>query len=366
MKPFLLSLAVSICVILAALGVYRNLSVRKPDVRSRIEHASELSEEGLAEKAIEELDAVISVQPNNGLAWFHRGKANFFLERYQAALADFSKSAELGYPEHPARLWLGVTCGRKLGDWARQEKEASIVLGEDPIDGDALGVRAEALLELGHPVQARKDVDAAVRILPDEAFDRQLQARVYYALKDYAGARTAAFNAIELAGHPLPEASEIAAMCDRQEGRYSAARETLDRAIKEMPNRPILYLLRGQVLLKLGDIGGGVADYERFVNSSDHHERNWAGDAVSASRVMYRHGRFRQALFILDRVEAVSPGHVPLYELRARVRYELGDAKGAVADAEKVKALNPSLYSPALRSLAGRAGRRAGKPAAQK
>ncbi len=366
MKRFLLSLSVSLCVILAALAVYRALPARTPDIRERIDHARELYEEGNANKAIEELDAVIAAQPSNGLAWFHRGKAYFFLERYQEAIADFSKSAELGYPEHPARLWLGVTCGRKLGDWARQEKEASVVLAEDPIDGDALGVRAEALLELGRPAPARKDVDAAVAILPDEAFDRQLQARVYYALKDYAGARQAAFKAIELAGQPLPEASEIAAMCDRHEGFYSRARETLDRAIKETPARPILYLLRGQVLLSMGNIGGGVADYERFVNASNPKEKSWAGDAVGAARVMYRHGRFRQALLVLDRVEAVSPGHIPLYELRARVRYELGDTKGALADAKKVKELNPSLYSPALRSLADKAGRRAVKAAVKK
>lgn len=354
MKRFALSLLISLCVLLLAAGAYKALSPRRPDLSAAIDHARELYEDGRGDQALEALDKVLAVQPANGLAWFHRGKANFFLERYKAAIEDFDRSVKLGYPEHPARLWLGVTCGRKMGDWARQEKEASSVLAEDPIDGDALGVRAEARLEAGRPAEARPDVDAAVGLLPEEAFGRQLQARVYYALKDYAGARAAAYKAMELAGHPLPEASEIAALCDKRAGRYLPARETLNKAIKEMPRRSLLYLLRGQVLLKLNDVGGAIADYERFVNASDPRDKTWARDAVNASRVMYRYGRFKQALFILDRVETVRPDYAPLYELRARVRYELGDSAGSLSDAEEVRTLDHSLYSPALRALSGK------------
>lgn len=366
MKRFALSLLISLSALLLALGVYTTLSSRRPDFSAAIDHARELYEDGRGDQALEALDKILAAQPANGLAWFHRGKANFFLERYKAATEDFDRSVKLGYPEHPARLWLGVTCGRKMGDWARQEKEASAVLAEDPIDGDALSVRAEARLERGRAAEARPDVDAAVGLLPDEAFGRQLQARVYYALKDYRGARDAAFKAIQLAGHPMPEASEIAALCDKQEGRYLLARETLDKAIKEMPKRSLLYLLRGQVLLKMNDVGGAVADYERFVNASDPQDKTWARDAVNASRVMYRYGRFKQALFILDRVETARPDYVPLYELRARVRYELGDFPGSLSDAEQVRTADRSLYSPALRALSDKMKKRGRTAAAKK
>ncbi len=89
---------------------------------------------------------------------------------YQEALARFPD--KISVQKDLARIWFA------LRDWGRASSAIALVLQKDPRDGDFLLLRAETLIEQGHPAQAQASLDAFALGEPDHPRYLYLRARI--------------------------------------------------------------------------------------------------------------------------------------------------------------------------------------------
>ena len=166
---------------------------------------------GEYQSAIDVLTAAIALEPNNALAYYHRGIAYQRLKAYPQALSDFTVVIDKGAPIDFAYLNRGAV-RTKLGLMLEAESDFDAALkmeptrpdtyfnrallflktnrgqqaidditkgiGFNPKDAKAYFLRASALETFHRHSEARHDLDEALRLDPDLAPARELLKRL--------------------------------------------------------------------------------------------------------------------------------------------------------------------------------------------
>ena len=137
------------------------------------------------------------------------------------------------------------------------------------------------------------------------------------------------------------------AMGDRKAGRREAAVADLGRALKENPQLVDALIARGSLLAELGHPQPAGADFEEAVRLAPMDPRPY----VKRALLRINEGSFAAARPDLERSLKLAQGETRFEALNARgwVKANLGDAAGALVDADAALALNPP---PAMKALA--------------
>ena len=97
------------------------------------------------------------------------------------------------------------------------------------------------------------------------------------------------------------------------------------------------YLLRGGLLMKLGDLDGAGADASLLVGKVPDSE-----DAqLLSARVTAARGQRQEAIEMYNKVIDLNPSCVEAFRQRGTIRLALGDKDGAEADMRQVLELSP-------------------------
>ena len=100
------------------------------------------------------------------------------------------------------------------------------------------------------------------------------------------------------------------------------------------------YLLRGETLLKMGDLNGAGEDADWLMN----HSRAENEDVLMLkARVLHAKGENDEAIKFYDRVVDADPFSAIAYKERGAIKLEKGDKEGAEEDARKVLELTPEV-----------------------
>lgn len=115
----------------------------------------------------------------------------------------------------------------------------------------------------------------------------------------------------------------------------------LSKAISIDNNFFSAYLLRGQILLKMGDLSGVAADVDILLEKIPDNE----DVLLLAARVAKSKNKLSDALNYYNQLIDTNPFSIEGYRERGSIKYELGDKEGAEADARAALEIEPSQVS---------------------
>lgn len=165
-------------------------------------------------------------------------------------------------------------------------------------------------------------------------------ASVAYMLEDYEKEKQISQKILELnpnsaEGHFLLAQSYIG------KSNNVLAIAMLSKAIVIDNNFFSAYLLRGQLLLNIGNLSGAMADVDILLEKIPHNE----DVLLLAARVAKSKNKLSDALNYYTRLIETNPFSVEGYRERGSVKYELGDKEGAETDARAALDIEPNQVS---------------------
>ncbi len=168
----------------------------------------------------------------------------------------------------------------------------------------------------------------------------QRMAGVAYMREDYEEEQQVSHKILEInpnsvEGHYLLAQSYIG------QSNFVLAVAMLTKALSLDPNFVGAHLLRGETLLKMGDLAGATADVELLMQKMADNE-----DALLlAARVAKAKNDLKAALSYYDRLIDANPFSAIAFRERGSVKYDQGDNEGAEADAKMALEIEPERVS---------------------
>ena len=203
-----------------------------------------------------------------GFAYFEEAGVTFDQDLYAKADAAIARSLELKPNDNVTALANGAAISASHHDFVAALKQADAALAIAPYDPIALGIRVDALTQLGKFRQQMAAVRTADRRQPGVG----TTSRYSYAVElrgDLDRARsllmsaTGTTNRADLA-HLLSHAADL----DRRQGRLNAAQAKLDRALQAVPGDTDS--VAGLALLDTarGDLESAVTRWQQIVETT--------------------------------------------------------------------------------------------------
>ena len=268
-----------------------------------------------------------------GFAYFVEAGVSFDQDLYRKADAAIARSLEIKPHDNVAALANGAAISASHHDFVAALEQADAALAIAPYDPIALGIRIDALTQLGRFREQMAAVRTADRRQPGVG----TASRFSYAVElrgDLDRAReilmsaSSTTNRADLA-HLLSHAADL----DRRQGRLDAAQAKLDRALRAVPGDPDS--LAGLALLDTarGDLSSAVERWRQIVETTplpehyielgetlaalgrDQEAREAYDDSLAAVRTLEEGGAnidLELALFLADHGSAVDA--LPLAE----------------------------------------------------
>jgi tetratricopeptide (TPR) repeat protein len=203
-----------------------------------------------------------------GFAYFEEAGVTLDQDLYAKADAAIARSLELKPNDNVTALANGAAISASHHDFVAALEQADAALAIAPYDPIALGIRVDALTQLGKFRQQMAAVRTADRRQPGVG----TTSRYSYAVElrgDLDQARSLLMSATDTTNrtdlaHLLSHAADL----DRRQGRLNAAQAKLDRALEAVPGDTDS--LVGLALLDTarGDLGSAVTRWEQIVETT--------------------------------------------------------------------------------------------------
>lgn len=218
-------------------------------------------------------------------------------------------------------------------DYALKCFEGALALKDDLEVRDYM---ARALTQTGEMEKAVEQYRLLAEAEPGNVGILLQMAHVAYMMEDYGLMEETCQQALTIDKDNAQAHYFMARACIGQGNLINAVAQ-LTAAIALHEDYGDAYLLRGQTLLKMGDVKGAGDDADFL------HEH--AGDdedvLMLKARVEAAKGNKDEALLIYNKVIDLNPFVVEAYRERGQIKFENGDTAGAKADADKVLELDP-------------------------
>ena len=334
-------------------------------IKPLLERAKQAMEGGRFQDALTPLNEAARRSPGTDVIFFLRAQAHAALGNIADAKRDARKVGDLAETAQDRKRV------KELNKTIDEMESASLV--KDLLD------QAKSALENGSYRQAVQSLDQAAGLAPKTSVIYFLRAQAHMALGNVTAARRDARKVSNLAeaaqdrerarrlGEMIDEAesaSRIKDLLDQaksalENGRYRQAVQSLDQAAGLAPNVSVIYFLRAQAHMALGDVtdarrdAGRVADLAETAQDREHARNlhNMIDRAASTSAVKdlldeaksaMESQRFGQAAQILDEAARLAPDLFWVYFLRAQARMGSHDLPGAIQDVQMLDGLASS------------------------
>ena len=218
-------------------------------------------------------------------------------------------------------------------DYAVKCFQKALETKHDPEVHDYL---SRAFLQLGRTDEALRELQLLLRQEPDNVNLMLQAASVAYLGESYPELaemceRALAVDADNALAHLIYAKGELA----QDNLVQGIARLTKTIALDERLVEP--HLLRGQTLLRMGDVNGAEEDVA-WLNA---HAEPTEEVLLLGARLQHALGHDDEAVAIYAEVIDLNPFQIDAYRERGQIRFEQGDKQGAEEDMQKVLELNP-------------------------
>ena len=196
---------------------------------------------------------------------------------------------------------------------------------------------SQALLRLGELEGTLGELKLLAEAEPENKEIQKRIAQVAYMQEDYATMSLACERAMQL---DAADAQVFFLNAQAQQGQQNpvAAIAMLTKAIALEPNYADAYLMRGRMLLAMGDKEGAEQDVAWLMEHVNDHE----DILLLKARTEAALGRKDDAIATYTQVTEVNPFCIDAFRERGQLRFDAGDKKGAEADMQKVLELDPN------------------------
>ncbi len=292
------------------------------------------------DEAIADFTKAIEIKKDFYTAFYWRGLSYYIPERFEPAIADFEMTVKLRSDIALAHFYLGGA-RTNLKKWDQAETALSRAL-ELTMTAEqkswALFWRAEARSGLGRDEEALEDLDSAIAIKPD--WIKALSQRGYtlLGLKEYDRAIADYSRAIAI------DPKYAAAYYNRgiaylNKGDNDRAIEDYTQALEINPKHAAAYYNRGLAHRDKGDNDRAIEDYTRALEinpkyATAYNSRAWA---------YYKLGQFEQGLADANTSISLNPKSAYAYDTRAQIEEALGMSDEAIKDFRQALSLKPDL-----------------------
>lgn len=194
----------------------------------------------------------------------------------------------------------------------------------------------QALVRQGSVAEAIDELKAMTEKQPDDVTLYICMAHLAYMEEDYDVMLSACEKGEQIDG----ENAEVnylygRAYLGRQDVINGIAR--LTKAITLDEGFVDARLLRGRILLKMGELKGAREDVEQLLA----HTEGLEDVLLLNAQLLHAEGQDEQAIAAYDQVIEVNPFHIDAYRERGKIKFDRGDKQGAEEDLQKVLELNP-------------------------
>ncbi|MFN9718870.1 MAG: tetratricopeptide repeat protein [Planctomycetota bacterium] len=286
---------------------------------------------------IADLNAVIERDRSNSEAWLLRGMCWRSVGDAERSLMDLDMACRLR--EGDFRPWLER--GRVLLDQQRYDdaiSDLSRVTQISPANADSHFYLSQAYQYLNQSSAAEANLRRAIELNPAHHLSRLALAELNVSLGDHeeALAHLQEVNALRISGSSGDDATESLPFRIQLEkarllaatGRADVALTDLNALLEVRPGHLSALQLRADVLRRLNRRDEAVEDYSRLISTH-------AGPEVfliERARLKLADHQLEQAMVDASTVLETQPGNIDALEIRARVYAEQGLSSLAIAD----------------------------------
>lgn len=291
------------------------------EAEQRIERAQQLSESMRWEEALAELDAAISINPNNAVWHAHRGYILEELERWGDAAAAYETAVKLEPGDREVATSLGVALAR-LGRYGRALEIFAELARLYPDYEPAYCHRINIYGKLGRHEQA-EEMFYRAQELNDACphcfnfIGSSLLAR---------GETDRALFCWERVLELEPEYADVQrsiAQAYRARGELELARDYYLRDLREDPGNLDLLLELAELMIEADDVAAASAKLDQIIELDPHHiEAHF-----TLGTVRLRNHQPREALACFEEIQSIVAGEpeLPSYRFRfALALFQLG------------------------------------------
>ena len=323
-------------------GPASSASASLPDPKDRIpmldtlDAARELYARGEFAQAIAKYDQVLTSDPGNLTALFHRGNAKVEIGDFPRAAADFEAvlSQRPRSPEVLLNLGSALLGEGLLNESARIFRQ---VIDLDPDSDKAFTGLGKALALQGKPQEAAEMFRRALSFNPSS---REAQQNLAGALAG-GGKPEEAEAALRQAADEDPKDAVTAVALARvlyDSGRFDEVVSRMESALRSGVESPEVHFALGNALFRQGEIPRASEEYDRVLKMQPGHSGALFGSAL----VALKSGRTAEAFRFLERSRSADPSNLPARRNLAILYDEAGRNDEAISEYRAVLSLDPS------------------------
>ncbi len=334
----------------AAKEFRRVLALRPDDVRTRIALATTLSHSGAADEAVEMLSERLTDSAAAPRLYYAIARIEFRRRAYKEAVESYSRAIELDPNLTDAYVDQGLAL---MMDGKAAEGAERIAAGRKTVPSAWYTLRYEAAARI-----LAGQTDAALKLLEaaqaSGAALRGLEAVVpiaHLAAGDPATARTVA--AAISAASPRDDVMELVDYCDArsecpvtwipasmvllERGWLASALDAADRAVEELPDICMPYLVRAGIRLRLRDTRRALEDFRTVLSLRP----GYPAAVREAATAHVRLGEYDAAVSLLERAVETEPDNLLWVRMLGELEMRRGNDEQARLLFERVLNAEP-------------------------
>jgi tetratricopeptide (TPR) repeat protein len=275
------------------------------DTDSRGLQATLLLDKGDVQKAVTELQSVVTSAPDNFVARFNLGRAHLARGEYEQARQQFSESIRLRPDYLPARLEMARLQASR-GDYEAALKSTNEVLQWDRGSVAARLIQAASYMGLKRYGEARDALQSMLKTDPNQTDALFQLGVVALAENKYQDA----FESFRKA-YTLEPANPRGLMGMIEvylaENKDDLAMQTLQTEIQKNPKRNDYHMALGNTAVRVGKYDLAISEFQKVVDTLDKNSRS-AGDLyMRMGETCRRKGDFNGAISNLQKARTALP-----------------------------------------------------------
>ena len=215
------------------------------------------------ERAIQDYNKAIQLDPNNAEAYNNRGNAYAKgLKQYERAIQDYNKAIQLNPNDERAYNNRGISY-RNLKQYERAIQDYDKAIQLNPNLYQAYNNRGNAYGNLGQYERAIQDYNKAIQLNPNYAEAYNSRGFTYYIMKKYDLAFKDANKALQLNSN-LAECYDTRGCIYLAMKNYDKALADFNKALSIMEH-PVIYVNRGETYYYLKNYEKAFADLNKAI-----------------------------------------------------------------------------------------------------
>jgi tetratricopeptide (TPR) repeat protein len=288
------------------------------------------------EKAIQDLNKALQLNPLYAEAYYVRGNAYYDLKENDKAIEDYSRSIQLNPKSSDAYYWRGNAYRLvRQDDKALSDLTNAIVL--NPNYTDAYYWKARTHYDLMQDEKAIENYNKAIQLKPDYADAIFWRGQAYYDMQRYDEAISDYAKTLSL----KPDDAETyywRANAYFSLKKYQEAIQDFNKSIILKPDYADAYFYRGKVKYNL------ILDAEALLDFTKAAEvkPNYADAYYWQGMVNYSQKNYEKAIILFTKTIKINPRHSDAFYYRANSKYGLLKDEDAILDFDSSIVIKPS------------------------